>query len=266
MPQPINRDNLARLGIYEWIDGGAIGTPGADDIEAAVLFLRELRRLCQAPDSMSVRLATESCLSARDFFSQIEQRIDQLTSICKQYPALQFYLEGSLKPRYQAEVEMVQSGFDENGWDIAKPIEQTVRTLSPSDFGFHNALRCEDGRLRFIDFEYFGWDDPVRVVSDFVLHPGMQLNAKNRAIFLNLVIPEFTKDPNFKKRLCLLFPLVCIRWCLILLNEFLSRHWLRRVAANPLAEQSVVIRRQLERSIEMLTSLDARKGEIYSAI
>ena len=40
------------------------------------------------------------------------------------------------------------------------------RALSPSDFGLHNALRGQDGQLRFVDFEYFGWDDPVKLVSD----------------------------------------------------------------------------------------------------
>ena len=49
------------------------------------------------------------------------------------------------------------------------------RALSPSDFGLHNAMRDEDGRLRFIDFEYFGWDDPVKLVSDTALHPGSEL-------------------------------------------------------------------------------------------
>ena len=55
---------------------------------------------------------------------------------------------------------------------------RTQRALSPSDFGLHNAMRGEDGRLRFIDFEYFGWDDPVKLVSDTALHPGQQFSAR----------------------------------------------------------------------------------------
>ena len=51
------------------------------------------------------------------------------------------------------------------------------RSLSPSDFGFHNALLEADGRLTFVDFEYFGWDDPVKIVADVMLHPGMGLSA-----------------------------------------------------------------------------------------
>ena len=52
------------------------------------------------------------------------------------------------------------------------PVEQ--RTLSPSDFGFHNALRRPDGRVVFLDLEYFGWDDPAKMISDFLLHPALE--------------------------------------------------------------------------------------------
>ena len=47
------------------------------------------------------------------------------------------------------------------------------RCLSPSDFGFHNALlRGRPGvpgarDWVFLDFEYFGWDDPAKTVPIF---------------------------------------------------------------------------------------------------
>ena len=49
---------------------------------------------------------------------------------------------------------------------------QRLRVLSPSDFGFHNALRRPDGTIVFVDFEYFGWDDPAKMMADAMLHPG----------------------------------------------------------------------------------------------
>jgi hypothetical protein len=33
-----------------------------------------------------------------------------------------------------------------------REIPRTERTLSPSDYGFHNALRRPDGTLVFLDF------------------------------------------------------------------------------------------------------------------
>ena len=39
------------------------------------------------------------------------------------------------------------------------------RCVSPSDFGFHNAIVRGSGEICFIDFEYAGWDDSAQVFS-----------------------------------------------------------------------------------------------------
>ena len=48
------------------------------------------------------------------------------------------------------------------------------RCISPSDFGFHNAILGSGETVRFVDFEYAGWDDPAHLVCDFLpsRHPG----------------------------------------------------------------------------------------------
>ena len=40
------------------------------------------------------------------------------------------------------------------------------RILSPSDFGLHNTI-SKKNKLYFFDFEYFGWDDPIKLICDF---------------------------------------------------------------------------------------------------
>ena len=42
--------------------------------------------------------------------------------------------------------------------------------MSPSDFGFHNVIKKDDF-LYFIDFEYAGLDDPVKLICDFYCQP-----------------------------------------------------------------------------------------------
>ena len=49
---------------------------------------------------------------------------------------------------------------------------RTQRTLSPSDFGFHNALLRGGREWVFLDFEYFGWDDPGQDRLRFSAAPG----------------------------------------------------------------------------------------------
>ena len=70
-----------------------------------------------------------------------------------------------------------------NGLDFITELAQEKRSLVPADFGFHNSLRQGDGSLAYVDFEYFGWDDPVKLTADILLHPGVPLGAAQRERF-----------------------------------------------------------------------------------
>ena len=54
--------------------------------------------------------------------------------------------------------------------------------LSPSDFGFHNIL-SHHNNLYYIDFEYAGWDDPYKLIADFILNPDYKIPIKYQNIF-----------------------------------------------------------------------------------
>ena len=92
--------------------------------------------------------------------------------------------------------------------------------LSPSDFGFHNALRTGDGTLVFIDFEYAGIDDCCKLVGDFFSQPRIPVSIEYLSLFLD---NAFTPQQNtmIRARLPVILPLVRLKWCCILLNEFL---------------------------------------------
>lgn len=73
-----------------------------------------------------------------------------------------------------------------------------------------------------MDFEYFGWDDPVHLVADTLQHPGMELQGDLAAHFLKRCSQIYGKgDPDFDARLRILYPLYGLRWCMIMLNPFL---------------------------------------------
>ena len=37
--------------------------------------------------------------------------------------------------------------------------------------------------LVFVDFEYFGWDDPAKTIVDFLQHPAMDMTDAQRRAF-----------------------------------------------------------------------------------
>ena len=110
------------------------------------------------------------------------------------------------------------------------PIEKNKLILSPSDFGFHNALYSKNKNLIFHDFEYFGWDDPVKLISDFSHHAAMNLTKEIEQLWFSGVSKIYGK--YLLARLQAAWPLYGLNWCLIILNEFKDEAWNRRRSAD----------------------------------
>lgn len=266
-PRPFRRDDSNGLGLYEWIAGSPITRVTANEIKAAVGFLRLLKSLSALPQAQQrIGDAAEACLTADDLQEQIERRINRLGDAAENDGGLGGFLETKLIPTYRDALGKARQGYDAHGWQTDRSLRREYQTLSPSDFGFHNALRRADGEIVFLDFEYFGWDDPVRLVSDFVLHPGMALGSGDRQSYLTGALPIYDADPDFRRRLKLLFPLVMVRWCLILLNEFLPDFWKRRTLAGLPGDQDAAKSRQLAKATDLLSSFDQRMEEVLRAI
>ena len=96
---------------------------------------------------------------------------------------------------------------------------------------FHNAKKSKRG-LKFFDFEYFGWDDPVKLTSDFMLHPGMNLTISQKIYWLQKMKEIFKSDCNLNKRFNASYGLYAICWCLINLNIFVKYNLLDNSTKN----------------------------------
>jgi hypothetical protein len=87
----------------------------------------------------------------------------------------------------------------------------------------------------------------------------MALDAEARRQFAEGAQPVFDGDPDFRRRLALLFPLVGLRWCMILLNEFLPERWQRRAFAGA-RDVEAAKDRQLAKAQALLDTLLAKDG------
>lgn len=230
VPKPIAADHEAGRAIYEYIEGAHVVSSGvtASDVGQAVDFLLRLKDLGSTQGAAGIGPAAEACFTVQEILNNIIQRLERLLSLDEpgpQYQDLSRFLETQLQPtladvRRRAEREL--------GRSISLEIGREERTLSPSDFGFHNALRRPTGELVFLDLEYFGWDDPAKMIADFLLHPAMEIDSSLRATFLTGVLDGFEDYPALGDRVRLVFPLFALKWCLILLNEFVPERLVRR--------------------------------------
>jgi hypothetical protein len=245
IPEPMAADRDAQCALFGWIDGESVKTPTPADIDAASDFVRSLRDIARQGAANDLPLAREACLSADELYLQVAGRRARLEREAAFRGDLSEFLRDTFDDTLHVTWSKARKGLCDAGISLNQDLPAAHRTLSPSDFGFHNAVRSDDGALVFCDFEYFGWDDPVKLVSDFVLHPGMALGPRFATRFEKQAAAIFSDDPTFAVRLRLLKPLYALRWALITLNEFVPERWAQRAFAYGDRDRNTVLARQL---------------------
>ena len=221
VPEVAGIDEHLNIGLYQWIDGKPVDSSTSGALKRAVAFIRQLHGVSKdIVQRDRIGPASEACLSGTELVHQVDGRFKRLEPVKKRYPELGLFLDETFSPVWQ---EIKASYFDRwPGSSRERELPAERQVLSPSDFGFHNALETEDGRIIFIDFEYFGWDDPVKLTADFILHPGMNHGRETIASWTGAMNTLFSvNDADFNARLDAALPMYCMRWVMILLNEFL---------------------------------------------
>jgi phosphotransferase family enzyme len=235
IPRPIAIGGDRQCGIYEYLDGerpdpAAIGTA---DIDVSVDFLGTLGRLRAARGSERVGAASEACFSLGAIVDSVDGRLDRLCAgplEGEEVRQLRAWIDGTFVPFRTAAVEWSRGEAARAGIAYDVPIPPDARTISPSDFGFHNAIRRPGGTLAFVDFEYFGWDDPAKTIVDFLLHPAMPLGDALRRRFAARALAAFGDVPRLAERARIVYPLFGLKWTMILLNDFLAERFAQATA------------------------------------
>ena len=255
--QPLRADPARQLALYQYLPGDPVqaAAAAADDIAQLLAFVAALKKLSARPEAARLGTAAEAFFTAEGVVDNVRQRLGRLAALQAQgpsYDALRRFLKDAFEPALQDWSARARAG-------VEGELALSHRTLSPSDLGFHNALRRPGGRLAFLDFEYFGWDDPAKTLSDCLLHPLMNLGAAQRQQLRAGFDAIFGADPRWQARVQALYPLFALKWCMILLNEFRQDQIERRRYVDRNAEEIQVIQmRQLEAARALLERV---KGE-----
>ena len=257
VPEPLWNDFEQGALVLSFIEGAPAATTPISlaDIDAATEFLAGLRETTHRPDACNLEDATDAAFRLGDLTKGIEGRIDRLVRE-GQAPAsiersLRDLLAGALPSSFTKASRHAEAVLSD------QTLAVEARTLSPSDFGFHNAIRTNTG-LAFVDFEHFGWDDPAKTIADFVLHPGMDIESDLRAAFAKGMLDRFsTSDRGLAERTRLLGPLYAVKWATILLNEFLPAAAARRsfAGADASSDESLLLG-QIDKARQMLIHAD----------
>jgi aminoglycoside phosphotransferase (APT) family kinase protein len=246
-----------RFALLSWIEGEALASVSDADVAEFAAFQIALDEGIDQAARDEIGEASEACLSGPRILAQIERRYARLAAVKHDVPEFAAFFDDVLVPSLRRYAEAATGTYRRLGLDLGCDIGAEYRTLIPSDMGAHNALRGPDGKLNFLDFEYFGWDDPLTSIANFIMHPGMALTDDQQALYRRAMLGHFRRHAE-SERLAALLPLYGLRWCAIILGELLPERWQHRVANNAASGTWDEVRReQIAKARALVARLEA---------
>ncbi len=228
VPRPYAVAEENNVALYEFIEGDTYRSEDitATRIEEAESFIRALNSATMRTTGRLLATASEACFSIDAHISLVQARLQRLVNIEalseEDVAATRFIQE--LSVFWEQLKSVISTACGTRGIDMSRELSESERCISPSDFGFHNALLSNSKSTFFIDFEYAGWDDPAKLYADFFLQPALPVARKYKTNFRSAVLSHIKtalKDYH-EFRAELLWELVGVKWCCIILNPFIA--------------------------------------------
>ena len=237
VPEPVAADRDEGIAVFAQLPGRRISPSelGRDEVAQAAEFAAALQRDRSRADLPE---AAEACFSIDEHLALIDARVSRLRASYD--PEV-----GDFATELAAVWAEIGARLRERG-DRKVPQE---RHVSPSDFGFHNALVDEARRVRFHDFEYAGWDDAAKLICDFFCQPEVPVPLEHFDLLASGPLADAAE------RAAALLDAYRVKWCCIVLNEFLPTGAERRRYALGSAEEAERRSTQLEKARRLLAAV-----------
>lgn len=216
-PKPIAINLEENVSLFAYIEGKRVEKACKNAVQQAILFFQNINQQVPSPH---LNIASESPSTLAEFSDIITNRLKRLETV--------IINSDQLSTDYHKVLTLIRQRQETLTCNLPlhwqKALERNV--LSPSDFGFHNAIETSSC-LYFIDFEYAGLDTPWKVFADFFSQPAVPVDLTFAREFLKLEQFSLLKE-NHEDTLKI-FELTQLKWCLIMLNEFLPEVQTRRI-------------------------------------
>lgn len=229
MTRVLGLDREAGLALFRFVQGRRLepGEVGWPQVAAALdLYLALNAHPVDLPD------ASEACFSLGQHLDCVERRVERLARAAaegRMRADAAGFVATDISPAWERLRGSILADAPKLlGMDVDAPLAPDLRRASPSDFGFHNALLTPEGTLVFLDFEYAGLDDPAKMVCDFFCQPELPVPQELWPRFLSRAAEASPEDTGLPARAALLLPAYQLKWCCIMLNDFLALGAARR--------------------------------------
>ncbi len=219
VPEPILWDKKNKWLLLSWINGEKILSPTKLHCKLLINFLQDIQLYKKSNFANNISNASEACFQLEEHINHVKFRV-------------KFLLDNLMQPsNFNIKISPEIISFIEDLSNQIKIIERkeiikintkmiVEKVLSPSDVGFHNTL-IDDNIMNFIDFEYAGWDDPSKMISDLILQPDYNIPIENIKVLNVFFHVKFLPD-DFQVRIPIMLKLYRIKWIIIMLNPLLK--------------------------------------------
>ena len=252
VPKPIFSSPKKNMGLYEFVQGRKLTAPelALQHITQAANFVRSLNERPERDNALPT--ASEGCFSIEQHLLLTDMRVRKLLGlpVVSEIDRQALLFVGKLDSVWKKLKDAIVTRYG----SISIQLDAVDRCISPSDFGFHNALLRDTGEICFIDFEYAGWDDPAKMIGDFFSQPAIPVSLEHFDIFISEALDYSKNKTELAQRTRLFLPMFQIKWSCIMLNEFLPDAARRRQFANPTSEPGQRKRLQLEKAQQFFNS------------
>jgi len=204
-------DEACRAIFFDHVKGEAVAGVDEGDLKHLAMFLVESNapHILERARLHGVPMASESGSCTSDHWKCAVDRLDALLGASRTDD-----VTSEMHDFLRSEVQPVLGALKPPDGSAVLPC------LSPSDFGFHNVLRRDDGSLCFLDFEHGGWDDPAKLVADFILQPEMPLCAEAAECFLEVLGESKPFGGDIRERVREALAIQKCKWTMIIVNVF----------------------------------------------
>ncbi|MFZ6015613.1 MAG: phosphotransferase [Patescibacteria group bacterium] len=263
VPQPMISDQENQIAIYEFIQGEkkTAAQLSRKDIAHMAEFLADLHRI--SPDQVSVPLP-RSIMSSQSMAQTIDvliygrmSEIEAETDQGKTHPRLAEFL---VQEDVFARVRQALRVFREKTGPkiISHEIPDQDLRLTPADFGPHNMIFPANRKPYFVDFEYGGWDHPLRVVGEYVNHDrALGMSPQDKQFFLDHYVACSPLDPDLLELLPYMRCLSEIEWIMIYISSMNVSKLKARSFADPDFDADSYLAGQIQKTKNRLHVLDA---------
>lgn len=227
IPKPLKYFEMEKIAIYSFEEGKILNPSEIreNDIKHSVSFLLKLHHL-SVDDKKRFGPASSACLSLQGYIDTIKNRFSKIKDYSpegKWGERGRKILDEKIYPTISKLEDYLIQKSKILDIETQKELSLENQVLTPADFGFHNILK-NGKKYIFLDFEYFGRDDPARQVIEFFHHgKSKEIKKELRELFVN----TYKKQVNssiINERMELVEPFVKMTWAIICLHPLSKSH------------------------------------------